>query len=380
MEPRVSVVMPVYNTGPYLRECLDSVLNQTLQEIEVLVVDDASTDNSWEIIQEYAARDSRVIAMQHATNRKQGTARNTALARARGKYINFIDSDDWIAPQMYQRLWEVAEEGSFDMVTCGIQWIDPDDPSVDIRHSFDVTIEGGENVLQALRGLNSPLIFGPCNRLHHRDLIQGASVSFPDDVFWDDVVFALDVCWRTRRLRVLPEIYYFYRQRASSTSHEAASLLHCLSMFRALQDCQQFFSVNNLRPQLADVEWRVLTGLQATNQYLCKSYLDAVDQGRARPTEGRLLNEAVRSPAFLEYLLASANGQWQRLYEAELEQYRLGARGVRYHLNCLLRAVQSRIGRSVRDTFLEVPLRRGYRLAYRFGRRMLAPGAWAEAA
>ena len=95
--PKVSIIVPIYNVEPYLRQCLDSLVNQTYNNIEIICVDDGSVDVSGTILDEYAKVDNRIIAM-HIVNNGVSSARNTALAIASGQYIRFVDGDDWIEP------------------------------------------------------------------------------------------------------------------------------------------------------------------------------------------------------------------------------------------------------------------------------------------
>ena len=110
---KTSVIIPVYNTAEYLRECLDSILNQTQKEIEIILVDDGSDDGSLEICQEYAGRYPFITLLQQK-HLYQGTARNRGLEIARGKYIYFMDSDDWITPQLLEKCYAVCEERNLD--------------------------------------------------------------------------------------------------------------------------------------------------------------------------------------------------------------------------------------------------------------------------
>lgn len=115
--PQVSIVIPVYNTGVLLRRCLDSLAAQTLREIELICVDDGSTDDSLLILQEYANRDPRfhMIAQE---NQGPGPARNAGLEKAEGKYVIFLDSDDWFEPDLLEHLFRTAEETSADVTLC----------------------------------------------------------------------------------------------------------------------------------------------------------------------------------------------------------------------------------------------------------------------
>ena len=112
--PKVSVIIPVYNVEEYLRECLDSVVNQTLKEIEIICVDDGSTDNSLEILKEYAKKDSRITVITQQ-NLHAGVARNAGLAVARGEYLSFLDSDDFFELNMLEETYEVAKTENSDL-------------------------------------------------------------------------------------------------------------------------------------------------------------------------------------------------------------------------------------------------------------------------
>lgn len=112
---KVSVIIPVYNVEKYLHQCLESVARQTLADIEVICVDDGSTDNSFKIVQEFAAKDSRFIAVSQA-NGGAGAARNNGLRRARGKYLSFLDSDDFFDEHMLEEAYSCAEEHKADFV------------------------------------------------------------------------------------------------------------------------------------------------------------------------------------------------------------------------------------------------------------------------
>lgn len=114
--PKVSVIIPVYNTARYLRRCLDSVCGQTLQDIEIICVDDASTDGSADILWEYTAQDGRIRCIPHGHNRGCAAARNTGMDAARGTYISFIDSDDWIDAGFLEELATIAEREHIDIV------------------------------------------------------------------------------------------------------------------------------------------------------------------------------------------------------------------------------------------------------------------------
>lgn len=113
----VSIVVPIYNAAPYLRKCLDSVVNQTLKNVEIIFIDDGSTDGSSEICKEYAAKDSRIIYYKKE-NEGLAAARQDGIERASGEYVGFVDSDDWLELNMYERMYDVAVKENADVVFC----------------------------------------------------------------------------------------------------------------------------------------------------------------------------------------------------------------------------------------------------------------------
>ena len=106
--PKVSVIIPVFNTEKYLTKCLDSVCNQTLSDIEIICVDDCSTDNSLNILKEYASKDNRIKLIEFKENKGAAVARNTGIIEAKGEYVGFIDSDDYVDLDFYEKLYNIG--------------------------------------------------------------------------------------------------------------------------------------------------------------------------------------------------------------------------------------------------------------------------------
>lgn len=118
-EKLLSVIVPVYKVEPYLHRCVDSIRNQTYKNLQIILVDDGSPDNCGKICDEYAELDARIIVV-HQKNRGLSGARNTGLRYAKGEYVAFVDSDDWIGSDMYRTLVGVMEAYNLDMARCGI--------------------------------------------------------------------------------------------------------------------------------------------------------------------------------------------------------------------------------------------------------------------
>lgn len=122
-QPKVSIIVPVYNVEKFLERCVISLQNQTVRDIEIILVDDSSTDSSLQICNRLAQADSRIKVI-HKVNEGAGKARNAALSIATGEYIGFVDSDDYVEPDMYRTLLEKAEEHNSDLVMSGVIFVD----------------------------------------------------------------------------------------------------------------------------------------------------------------------------------------------------------------------------------------------------------------
>lgn len=121
----LSIVVPVYNVEKYLSKCLNTLVNQTLNDIEIIIVNDVSPDNSQEIIDEYKNKYSqKIIPFINETNRGLGYSRNFGISKARGEYIGFVDSDDWVDARMFERLYSSAKKGDYDIVICDVYRVD----------------------------------------------------------------------------------------------------------------------------------------------------------------------------------------------------------------------------------------------------------------
>ena len=119
--PKVSVIIPVYNTEKYLRECLDSVINQSLKEIEIICVNDGSTDNSLEILKEYAAKDNRITVLTQE-NLYAGVARNAGMMVASGEYYHFLDSDDMVFKNCYNEIYEYSKNNNLEICIFDVEF------------------------------------------------------------------------------------------------------------------------------------------------------------------------------------------------------------------------------------------------------------------
>lgn len=186
---KLSVIVPVYNMAAdgKLQFCLDSLVRQTVWEnMEILAVDDASTDNSLEILRAYEARyPGRVRAITYPVNRRQGGAKNEGLRAASGEWIGFVDSDDWVAPDCYEKLLDRAEETGADMVGCDYNLVS--------EHTFQVGQLVQNNTADQTGALDGEkhkkLLMRPGSmviKIYRAFVIKENDLSFPEGIFYED--------------------------------------------------------------------------------------------------------------------------------------------------------------------------------------------------
>ena len=200
---KLSVIVPVYNVEKYLEECVDSLLNQTLSDLEIFLVDDGSTDRSGAIADRYAGDFPDRVHTLHLENGGQGRARNAALPMAQGDYIGFVDSDDWIERDMYEKMLDRAEQTGADVVVCDF-----------LEHYAD----GREQTLPACFQDHPLSAAGSsCNKIFRRSLV--GDLRFPEGLWYEDFYFSAVMLLRSKRTEFIPEPLYVYRRGQESTMH-----------------------------------------------------------------------------------------------------------------------------------------------------------------
>lgn len=211
MNELISVIVPVYKSEPYLEKCLDSILAQTYQNLEIILVDDGSPDRSGAICDEYARRDSRLKAI-HRENGGVSEARNTGLDVATGEYIGFVDSDDWIEPNMYEELLRAALEYRADMAICCVEKIRKDGVfTQDIGHTRVYSRQKALYELICDKNVTSFSV----NKLFHRDLFRDLRFQKGKRVF-EDTLFMYQIFDRITRAVHINLVGYHYLRRDDS--------------------------------------------------------------------------------------------------------------------------------------------------------------------
>lgn len=212
VKPVVSILVSVYNVSKYLRQCLDSLVNQTLKEIEIICVNDGSTDSSAEILEEYAEADERVIIV----NKQNGglpSARNAGLDVARGKYVGFVDGDDYVDADMYRRMYNAARINEADIVVCGGHPFPDEDKAPawlkDALSPRDITYRtGGAEALFTERGAK-PFLW---RDLVRRELIEENKFRLDEKiVVGEDQAFQFKIFPAAQKITFMQDKLYYYR-------------------------------------------------------------------------------------------------------------------------------------------------------------------------
>lgn len=208
----VSIIVPIYNTEEYLEDCLSSIVNQSLNNIEIILVNDGSTDGSADIIESYHQKYPKCIRVFHQKNQGQASARNLGIEKATGKFIGFVDSDDTIIPEMFEKMYLKAEEEEADMVEC------------DYRYC---KIQDGQNVAIKKYGTikernNSAELFidplvSPWNKLFRKSLLDNSLIRFPEGLIYEDTAFYIELIPWINRISFVSEVLVLHYSRENST-------------------------------------------------------------------------------------------------------------------------------------------------------------------
>lgn len=216
MRPLITVIVPVYNVEEYLSRCLDSIINQSYQNLQIILVDDGSQDNSGRICDEYKSRDGRIQVI-HQSNSGLAGARNAGLAVAKGEYIGFVDSDDRISPDMFETLYEEIKKYDCDISVCG-RYLESEDGN--ITPFFDLNESIVMNSHDAIRKLlvSDHMDAAVWDKLYKINLFD--EIEFPKEKYVsEDVPVMYKVLCRAQRIVHCGKPLYYYLLRTGSLSH-----------------------------------------------------------------------------------------------------------------------------------------------------------------
>ena len=230
--PKVSVIVPVYNVEEYLERCLDSLVNQTLKDIEIIIVNDGSTDGSKEKIQKYINTYKNIVYLEKK-NGGLSSARNYGIPYAKGEYIGFVDSDDYVELTMYEKMYNKAIEEKSDMVECDFIWEYPNKKREDIGKVYSSKKEA---IIEAR--------VVAWNKIIKKDIIEKTKITFPEGLRYEDIEFFYKIVPYLDKISFVKETLVHYIQRESSianTQNERTG-----EIFKIWENVLNYYIENNI--------------------------------------------------------------------------------------------------------------------------------------
>lgn len=247
MNLKVSVIVPVYNVEKYLSQCLDALIHQTLRDIEIICVDDGSTDKSAKIVQEYIKKDHRI---HYIYQRNQGlaAARNTGIKFSKAPYLMFCDSDDWYDKRMCEKMYHAITQNDVDFACCGIKMeyeiANPTSKEADKKY-YRIKFDGVQEITQKTW---ENIDASSCNKIFKRELLDSYNLRYPNGLHYEDFCFFLQLLAISKKMYCIPEYLYHYRRRDGSIMTEtfSAKSTKALDHIKILWIIHHFLIKNNL--------------------------------------------------------------------------------------------------------------------------------------
>lgn len=271
--PKVSVIVPVYNVEKYLEKCLNSLVNQTLKDIEIIIVNDGTPDNSQTIIDKYQKKYPNIIKSYIKENGGLSDARNYGLKKASGKYIAFLDSDDYVTTDMYESMYKKAISGNFDMVVCNLNYIYDDK----IVKAYSNIKDDTTNIKKTMLNIYP----AAWNKIFKKDLFN-KNIEFKKGVWFEDVEFIYRLLPYVKKIGVVHEHFNQYVQRIGSiTSTINPKIYHYIDNWNGIID---FYKERNLYQEYhyeleyCYVRYLLATFIKQASLYNYEDYQDAVKE------------------------------------------------------------------------------------------------------
>lgn len=214
----ISVIVPIYKVEKYINSCVDSILNQTYRNLEVILVDDGSTDNCPAICEQYKSKDNRVKVV-HKENGGLSDARNAGLKVVTGSIVAFIDSDDWIDSKMFEKMYDRMHKDNSDIVSCGVKWVTEDGKLLRNVSVNDECLETEKAMEELL--YDNKLKQHVWNKLYKYDIVK--DIPFEKGKFHEDVFWSYQVIGKAKKVSLMTESFYNYIQRDNSIMGETYS-------------------------------------------------------------------------------------------------------------------------------------------------------------
>ena len=274
---KVSVIVPVYNVEQYLEKCLDSLVNQTLKEIQIILVNDGTKDNSQEIIDKYTKKYPKKVKGYIKENGGLSSARNYGLKYAKGEYIAFVDSDDYVELDMYEKMYNKAISNNFDIVACDLFYV-YEDKKVDAFSNLNNDIFTKEEIKKCMINIYP----SAWNKIYKKDLFKH-NIYFKDRVWFEDVEFLYRLISKVNSIGVVHEKFYNYVQRAGAiTKTFDDRLFHYIDNWNGILDFykeNKIYDEYKLELEYCYVRYLYATFIKSASNFTDKKlYQEAVEK------------------------------------------------------------------------------------------------------
>lgn len=230
---KVTIIVPVYNVASYLNKCLDSILNQTYNNIEIIAIDDGSTDDSYKILKKYQDNNSDKITIIKQTNHGQAYARNIGLNNANGDYIAYVDADDYIDKAMIKSMMKKFDSNDIEIVMCDYY---KEFDSKNMEHIPLIQHFNASNKKQYILGMT-----GPVCRIFRKELLVENKIKFPEGQIFEDIAVIPFVCALSKKSAYINEPFYHYVQRKGSSLNTVVYDKRLEDIYNALDILTQHF-------------------------------------------------------------------------------------------------------------------------------------------
>ena len=245
---KVSIVVPVYNVEKYLAKCLDSLINQTLKEIEIICINDGSRDKSLSILREYSNKDSRIVVIDKE-NEGQAIARNIGIERASGEYLGFVDSDDWVDLDYFEKLYNSAKKYNADIACAGYKRAKKNKSS--IRKSYEAELLC-KNINDKVRLDNVPADNYIWNKIYKRKVWLDKKIKFDSGRYFEDIALVIKILHQFGDMIIVSDTYYNYRLNPNSTVMQK-SFKHSRDYNWAFNELYEYAEKNNININISNI-------------------------------------------------------------------------------------------------------------------------------
>ena len=312
MEPKVSIIVPVYNAERFIAACIDSILRQNYSNLEVILVDDGSQDASGQICLQYASLDPRVRYV-HKANGGVSSARNEGIRLAQGEYIVFVDSDDYLKEDMLLHLM-ARKDSDFSM--CGYELYD-DANQIVIKQHVPTSLSGHTQELLSNISmyLDPPFLLGPCFKLFRKEIIDRYNLCFPVELsYGEDAIFVFEYLMHCQKIEVFPYVGYSYRKHGNETLSSKFLLNKIDINYRINCLIDELLKRGNIEERAEIVSNRLLDNLVTYTQELIRSNLKYGEKKRLFYEKFALYRRSIGKPKRLAQAIVVLAGKCRICY------------------------------------------------------------------